>query len=464
LSLARRLLLSAAVLFPVQVSWAQAPAARDVPDLSRLSRDLRALGDRVTPAVVQIMAAGYTATEGALVRGRSSGSGVIVDPAGYVVTNAHVVQGARRLQVALSGGGSGPTEARSVLKPAGRVVAASVIGIDRETDLAVLKIGEAGLPFLPLGDSEALRPGELVLAFGSPLGLENSVTLGVVSGVARQVKPDGRMIYIQTDAAINPGNSGGPLVDAEGRVVGINTMILSQSGGSEGIGFAAPSNIVRNVFEQIKKTGRVHRGEIGVRAQTITPALATGLGLRQDWGVVLSDVRPGGPAAQAGLRISDVVLSLDGKVMENARQFDVNLYSRAPGARVNVGVLRGQERTTFAVTVAERAGDPERFADRVSQERNAVERLGILGLDLDESLAALVPSLRARAGVIVASVDQRGAAGLESGDVIYTANQESVTSVERLRAALAQVGAAAPLVLQVERDGELRYVVVEPAP
>src|SRR5437867_2002721 len=174
-------------------------------------------------------------------------------------------------------------------------------------DLAVLKLDEKGLPFLPFGDSEALRPGELVLAFGSPLGLENSVTLGVVSAVARQVRPDDRMIYVQTDASINPGNSGGPLVDGQGRVVGINTFILSQSGGSEGIGFAAPSNIVRYVYEQIRTRGRVHRGEIGVRVQTVTPGLAAGLGLRQDWGAVVADVVPGGPAAEAGLRIGDLV-------------------------------------------------------------------------------------------------------------------------------------------------------------
>jgi serine protease Do len=441
---------------------AQAPSSRDVPELSRLSRDLRALGDRVTPAVVQILSTGYTAADGALVVERATGSGVILDAAGYVVTNAHVVQGARRVQVALAGLASGPPEARSILKPPGRMVGAVVVGADQETDLAVLKLAEGGLPFLPLGDSEALRPGELVLAFGSPLGLENSVTMGVVSGVARQVRPEDRMIYIQTDASINPGNSGGPLVDAQGRVVGINTFIYSQSGGSEGIGFAAPSNIVRNVYEQIRKTGRVHRGEIGVRAQTITPALASGLGLRQAWGVVLADVLPGGPAARAGLRIGDLVLTLDGKVMENGRQLEVNLYPRAPGASVSMEVQRGEERRTFVVAVAERAGDPERFADRVSAERNAVPRLGVLGLDLDDAVLAMLPALRARAGVVVATADRRSGAGFLPGDVIYAVNQESVTGIESLRQVLGRIEPGAPLVLQVERGGELRWVVVEP--
>jgi serine protease Do len=458
------LVLTALLLLPASLP-AQPAAPREVPELARLSRDFRALSDRVTPAVVQILTAGYVASEGGLVRQRAGGSGVILDPDGYVVTNAHVVQGARRVQVALSGTSGGPLEARSVLKAPGRVLGAVVVGTDQETDLAVLKLNETGLPFLPLGDSEALRPGELVFAFGSPLGLENSVTMGVVSGVARQVQPDDRMIYVQTDASINPGNSGGPLVDAQGRVVGINSFILSQSGGSEGIGFAAPSNIVRNVYDQIRKTGRVHRGEVGVRAQTLTPALAAGLGLKQDWGVVLADVTPGGPAARAGLGIGDVVTRLDGKVMENARQLEVNLYPRAPGTSVNLEVLRGAEKRTFVVTVAERAGDPARFADRVNPDKNAVERLGILGLDLDdEELASLLPSLRARAGVLVAASDPRAGAGLLPGDVIYSINQQSVKGVVSLREALGRLAAGAPLVLQIERGGELRYVLVEPEP
>ena len=261
-----------------------------------------------------------------------------------------------------------------------------MVGIDQESDLALLKVVETGLPFLPLGDSEALRQGQIVVALGSPLGLEGSVTFGVVSAVARQVKPDGRMVYIQTDAPINPGNSGGPLLDAEGQVVGINSFILTQSGGSEGIGFAAPSNIVRTVIDQLRKTGRVRRGEIGVVAQTITPTLAAGLGLGQTWGVVLADVTPDGPGAAAGLRVADIVLTLDGKVTENARQFLVNLYPHAVGDTVILEVLRGTERRKVPVAVVERPSDPARLADLVSPERNVVGRLGILGLDLDDAL------------------------------------------------------------------------------
>jgi len=456
-----RLLLAS--LLPVAAAAQVVAPARGASDLSGLSRDLQALSERVKPAVVQVLITGYAPADGQLVKQRASGSGVILDPDGYVITNAHVVQGARRVQVALAGLASGPPGARSILKAPGRILGAVVVGTDLETDLAVLKLDEKGLSSLPFGDSEALHAGELVLAFGSPLGLENSVTLGVVSAVARQVRPDDRMIYVQTDASINPGNSGGPLVDVEGRVVGINTFILSQSGGSEGIGFAAPSNIVRNVFDQIRRTGRVHRGEIGVRVQTVTPALAAGLGLRQEWGVVLSDVPPDGAAARAGLRIGDMVLKLDGKVMENARQLEVDLYPRVPGGSVSLDVLRGAQRLTYVVTVAERLGDPERFADRVSPERNSVPRLGVLALDLDDTIAQMLPPLRARAGVVVATADGRsGPDPLLPGDVIYSINQEPVSGVERLRAVLAQLKPGSPVVLQVERGGELRFLVLDP--
>jgi serine protease Do len=452
-----------ASLLPVAAAAQVVAPARGAADLAGLSRDLQALSERVKPAVVQILITGYAPADGQLVKQRASGSGVILDSDGYVITNAHVVQGARRVQVALAGLASGPPGARSILKAPGRIVGAVVVGTDLETDLAVLKVDEKGLPVLTFGDSEALRPGELVLAFGSPLGLENSVTFGVVSAVARQVRPEDRMIYVQTDASINPGNSGGPLVDGQGRVVGINTFIYSQSGGSEGIGFAAPSNIVRNVFDQIRRTGRVHRGEIGVRVQTVTPALAAGLGLRQDWGVVLSDVPPDGAAARAGLRIGDLVVKLDGKVMENARQLEVDLYPRVPGGSVSLEVLRGAERLTYVVTVAERLGDPERFADRVSPERNSVARLGVLALDLDETVAQMLPPLRARAGVVVATADGRtGPDPLMPGDVIYSVNQEPVSGVESLRQALDRVRSGGPVVLKVERGGELRFLILEP--
>ena len=279
--------------------------------LTELSQSLQDLAERVSPSVVQVFVTGYAepdeddqaASEPVLER--SSGSGVIVDPDGYIITNAHVVERATRVEVELSLAATGSAPGSSVLRRRGRVVGAQIVAIDHETDVAVIKVEGKGLPVLPFGDSETLRPGQIVLAFGSPLGLESSVTLGVVSAVARQLTPEDPMIYIQTDAPINPGNSGGALVDTEGRLVGISTLIYSQSGGNEGIGFAAPSNIVRNVFAQIRKTGRVRRGDIGVHTQTITPLLAEALGVSSDAGVVLSDVdawRPGGSRRAAARR------------------------------------------------------------------------------------------------------------------------------------------------------------------
>ena len=390
-------LLAAIALAAAPVVAGAQPRATAAPlsDLASLDARLEELSRRVAPSVVQVLASGYTTAPNALLaRAGSSGSGVIVDAEGWIVTNAHVVESARSVRVDLvqpapAGG--------SILRPRSRRLAARVVGLDRETDVAVLKVEQAGLPALDFGDSEALHQGQVVMAFGSPLGLENSASLGVVSAVARQLKPDDPMIYVQTDASINPGNSGGPLVDAAGRMVGLNTMILSQSGGNEGIGLAAPGNIVRAVYEQIRRSGRVRRGAIGVRAQTITPPLAAGLGLVFDRGVVLSDVLPSGPAAAAGLRPGDVVVALDGKPMENARQLDVNLYRRAPGDTVMISAKRGGETLVVPVVVVERPEDPDRFLSLVTPERNLVPRLGVLALELDDELRAL-PRAAARDG------------------------------------------------------------------
>jgi serine protease Do len=445
----------------------RAPAA--AVDVRSLSRAIESLSERVAAAVVQIQVKGYAPVQGGeegglLARRSGAGSGVILDPTGYIVTNAHVVLGFRSIQIQLVPERRAPG-GTSILKPRGRILGAQLVGIDRETDLAVLKVDAIDLPALRLGDSDALAPGQLVFAYGSPFGLEGSVTMGVVSAVARQVQPDQPMIYIQTDAAINPGNSGGPLVNADGEVVGINTFIFTQSGGSEGVGFAAPSNIVQNVYEQLRKTGHVRRGIIGVNAQTITPALAAGLHLERDWGVVLADVVPGGPAAASGLRVGDVVLSLDGKTMENGRQLDVNLYRHKIGDRVRIEVLRQSRTVTVEVDVVERNNDPERFIDLVSPERNLVPRLGILGLDLDANLAQMMsPPLRQSEGVIVAASTSSSLHAEETfspGDVIYAVNGAKVRNLAELRRQVEPLRTGDPIVAQVERRGMLHYVAFE---
>jgi serine protease Do len=459
----------AILLGAVPAVRAQAPAAVAPPaDGARLlesSAAFEALATQVSPAVVQIFAKGYAPDEaGLLARSASSGSGVVVDAAGYIVTNAHVVLGARTLQVQLAAMRS--PQNRSILQPRGRVLGAQLVGLDSETDLAVLKVDPAGLQLTarPLADSDALAQGQLVFAFGSPLGFESSVTMGVVSAVARQVEADAPMVYIQTDAAINPGNSGGPLVDAAGAIVGINTFIVSRSGGSDGVGFAIPSNIVRAVYEQLRTSGRVRRGMIGMRGQTITPALAAGLQLQRDWGVVAADVTPGGPADKAGLRIGDVIAALDGKAMENARQLDVNIYRRRIGDTVTLDVARGGQALSIRVPVTERDDDPGRFMDLVTPERNLVPKLGILALELDRRVAAMLPPLRQDKGAVVAATQFGGFHEDEQflpGDVIYAVNGKAITSLATLRAVVETMRAGTVAVAQVERHGSLQYVTFE---
>jgi serine protease Do len=435
--------------------------------LSELSQSLQDLAERVSPSVVQVFVTGYAEPDeddrapAEPVLERSSGSGVIVDPDGYIVTNAHVIERATRIEVELPLAATGSAPGSSVLRRRGRVVGAQIVAIDHETDIAVLKVEAKGLPVLAFGDSEALRPGQIVLAFGSPLGLESSVTLGVVSAVARQLTPEDPMIYIQTDAPINPGNSGGALVDTEGRLVGISTLIYSQSGGNEGIGFAAPSNIVKNVFTQVRKTGRVHRGDIGVYTQTMTPLLAEALGVAIDAGVVLSDVAPGGPAAKAGLQPGDLVLTLDGKRMENGRQLRINLYTRSANDVVVLEVQRGERRLSVRVPVVERPGDAGRLADLASQQI-PVRALGVFCLNLTPQIAELLPDLRRDKGAVVATVlpvtpySQQGR--LQPGDVIYTMNGKVVQNVADLNAIAAGLEPGGAAVLHLERQGTLMYM------
>ncbi|HVW83394.1 MAG TPA: trypsin-like peptidase domain-containing protein [Bryobacteraceae bacterium] len=467
-SLRPALLLVAVSVFPL--------AAQTKTPLRAFSDSVEALSHSVNRSVVQVFSTGYALADeeqesagspaGLVTKQRSSGSGVVVSPDGYIVTNNHVVQNARRVRVQLAWAPERQGNPQhSVLRQRGQLLDAKVVGTDREADLAVLKVEPASpLPVLKFADSEVLRQGEVVLAFGNPLGLENSVSLGVVSSVGRQIRPDDPMIYIQTDAPINPGNSGGPLLNAEGDVVGINTFILSQSGGSEGIGFAIPSNIVKSVYDQIRKDGHVHRGEIGVSAQSITPELAAGLELKQDWGVILADVEPDGPAAAAGLQPGDIVVSVDGKPMENARQFEVDLYRIPLHQLVNIEVMRGGNKIAAQVKVAERQDDPFRFLDLVKPEANQISRLGIIGVAIGKQLAQLLPDTRKPYGIVVAArtgqSEYSGQGGLKLGDVIYSLNNVPMATLDALRKAVDDLKPVDPLVLQVERDGKLMYLTL----
>ncbi|MGA3091736.1 MAG: trypsin-like peptidase domain-containing protein [Terriglobales bacterium] len=443
----------------------EAPAA-----LQQLNSAIEQLTARISPAVVQIQVSGYGALEESsrgqtalIARQHAIGAGVILDREGYIMTNAHVVEGAHSIHVALP---MPSVDYPDQIAPVGkqRVVEARLIGLHKETDLALIKIEQSGLPILSLGDRRPVHQGQLVFALGSPEGLENSVTMGVVSSVARQADPDRPMIYIQTDAPINPGNSGGPLVDADGYVIGINTFILSEGGGSEGLGFAIPARIVKFVYESLRKYGHVHRIEVKAGAQTITDNLAKGLGLAQNWGVVIDDVTPGGPAEAGGLKIGDVVLRADDRAIATLPAFTSALYLHRLDQPLKLEVLRGTERKTLFIVALEMKDPMDALTDLARSDDNLIGRLGILGLTVDDGLREVLGTLREPSGVVVVGrvADFRSSAsGLETGDVIHRVNQTSIDSLAALRAALRQVKPRDAVVLQVERSGGLQWLAFE---
>ncbi|MGA9899269.1 MAG: trypsin-like peptidase domain-containing protein [Terriglobales bacterium] len=461
---------SAAIPQPAEAAKAAGTRpAEAAPILQQMNSALQTLVARISPAVVQIQVTGYGAldenksSETALIaRQHAIGSGVIVDPDGYIITNAHVVQGARRIRVVLPM----PSPEVPTVTPIGRehVFDAKIIGVHKETDLALLKIDQKGLPTLELGNGRRIHQGELVVALGSPEGLENSVTMGVVSSVGRQPDPDRPMVYIQTDAPINPGNSGGPLVDMDGYVVGINTMILSQGGGSEGLGFAIPARVVRFVYESLRKYGHVHRVEIEAAAQNITPALAEGLGLSQSYGVVISDLTPGGPAEAAGLKIGDIVVTADERRIDTLPGLTAAMYLHPLDEVMKLVILRGTQRKTLEVPVLEHRDPMDKIVDAIDPEKSVVRRLGILAVDLDPQLKSVVGDLRISSGVVVVArtADLLGPeTDLRTGDVIHSVNSVSIDSLDSLRARLREIKPGAPVVLQVERDSKLEWVAFE---
>ena len=275
---------------------------------------------------------------------------------------------------------------------------------------------------------------------------------------------DHPMVYIQTDALINHGNSGGPLVNVNGELVGINTFILSESGGSQGLGFAIPSAIVDVTSRQLRKYGHLHQRQIGANLQTVTPELARGLGLAQDWGVIISDLLPGGPAEVAGLRLNDVIVSVDGRPMGSLPLLAFHLYARNAGDRLKLVVLRGEEQLAMDVGVIERPHDVDTLADRVDPEQSLIRQLGVLGVAIDDEVRAMLPLVRMPTGVIVAARTRDPHAAdvsLSTGDIIHSVNGRTVETVSDLRAALDALAAHSAVVLQVERFGALTFVAFE---
>jgi serine protease Do len=300
----------------------------------------------------------------------------------------------------------------------------------------------------------------VVFAFGSPEGLQNSVTMGVVSSVARQTDPDSPLVFIQTDAPINPGNSGGPLVNVDGELVGLNTFILSSGGGNEGLGFAIPSAIVAYAYPQLRRYGHVHRGVTGLSVQAITTSLAEGLKLPADGGVIVSDVAPGSPADAAGLRVQDIITGIDGRPADNLPSIGTRLFMRHGGDQIRLDVLRGADKLSFDVLVVELPHEIDRLADLADPNKSLVSKLGIVGVEIDSKLAAKLPGLRVPSGVIVAAraATSNVDTSLNSGDVIHQVNGVPVETMAGLRAAVDHLAPNSSVVLQIEREGRLMFV------
>ena len=381
------------------------------------------------------------------------GSGVIVSPDGYILTNNHVVEGSQTVTVETTDN---------------RVFNAKVIGTDAPSDLAVLKIEATSLPVLTLGDSDRAQVGDVVLAVGNPLGIGQTVTSGIISAKGRTTGlGDGSFEdFIQTDAAINRGNSGGALVNTAGELIGINSQILSPSGGSIGIGFAIPANMARDVMGQLIKQGRVHRGMIGVGIQSVTADLAQSLGLTQVRGALVNEVRPTSPAAAAGVKRGDVIVAFNGTPVADSNALRNAIARTQPGTPVSFTVLRdGREaelRATLAELPVEKSKDDDDTASAPGASNMETGKLGIAVEPLTPDAAAKLELARDARGLVVTNVDPEGPAadsGIQRGDIISEVNRKPVSTREELRAALANSGAR-PVLLLVTREGQTIFLTV----
>jgi serine protease Do len=379
----------------------------------------------------------------------SLGSGVIVNPDGYILTNNHVVEGASDVEVFLQ---------------THRKYHARVIGTDPRTDVAVLKIDATGLPTVTFGDASKLKVGDLVFAIGDPFGIGETATMGIVSATGRAL---GGAIehyedFIQTDAAINPGNSGGALIDVRGNLVGINTAILSGGGGNEGVGFAIPINLAHNIMNQLVEHGKVVRGYLGVSIQAVDPDMAKAFGLSQGGGALIGDVTPNGPAAKGGLQRGDVVLQLNGTPVTSPDDLSLRVSEMAPHSVAHLQVFRNGHTQNLDVTLEEY---PENGEANGQQAPGAGAALaGVQVQDLDESVRQQLGLPAGTAGVVIANVDPNSAAataGLQQGDVIEEVNHHAVHNTDEFQHAVAGMANQSVLLL-INRGGVTHFVVVAP--
>jgi serine protease Do len=378
---------------------------------------------------------------------RGVGSGFIVSADGFVMTNAHVVEGADEVIVTL-------TDKREFK--------ARIVGSDRRTDVAVVKIEAAGLPSVKLGDASRVRVGEWVMAIGSPFGLENTVTAGIVS--AKQRDTGDYLPFIQTDVAINPGNSGGPLINMRGEVIGINSQIYSRSGGFQGISFAIPIDEAVRVADQLRTSGRVTRGRIGVQIGEVNKEVAEAIGLGRPQGALVRGVEAGAPAQKAGIEAGDIILKFDGKAIEKSSDLPRLVGNTKPGSRATVTVLRRGSQRDLSVTVAEL--EPERATRRTQgqeQRPPAGAQVQTMGLTVSELTEALKSELKLRGGVRVDASDGAGArAGLREGDVIVAVGNVEVNNVREFEQAMARADKSKPIVVQLRRGELAQYALIRP--
>lgn len=449
-----------------QIAFAQQGQAA-LPSPQDLSRTFIGVAKQIKPAVVNIdvvekakrsslrmpegfpQIPGFPQFQDTPRRQKGTGSGVIISSDGYILTNNHVAGDADQINVKLSDG---------------RELKAKVIGKDTETDLAVIKIDAQNLSFARLGDSDKLEQGEWVIALGSPFGLQQTMTAGIVSATGRDLGVGAGQFtnFIQTDASINPGNSGGPLINMQGEVVGINTLIFSQTGTSAGIGFAIPSNLATKIYAQLIKNGKVTRGYLGVILQPVSPSLARTVGYSGTDGAVVSDLpKDYSPAAKAGLRSGDVIVEFDGKRVTSPKQLTEMVADTPIGKATALKYVRDGRAETATINLGERpasAGDSDP-SDRDDPEEDG----GKIGVSISPVTAELARELKLKipGGVAVANVqpDSPAAeAGLQRGDVIHRVNRTPVNNRQDYFGALASLKGEKEVTLQVERGGQLRYV------